>query len=105
MPYHVYVIQLDDQVKRFRRFREANPDLNPRYPCFYVGQTHLTPEQRFARHKSGRKAGKYVFRYGLHLCPAMYEHVNPIGSRERAEEIEAHLAAYLRRHGYGVWSN
>ncbi len=105
MPYNVYVIQLDDEVKSFKKFREANPDLNPDYPCFYVGQTHLTPEQRFAKHKSGRKAGKYVFRYGLHLVPAMYDHVNPIESRERAEEIEAHLASYLRRHGYGVWSN
>jgi hypothetical protein len=105
MPYSVYVIQLDDEVKRFRKFREANPELNPGYPCFYVGQTHLSPEQRFAKHKSGTKAGKYVFRYGLHLCPAMYDHVNPIETRERAEEIEANLTAYLRRHGYGVWSN
>jgi hypothetical protein len=105
MPYNVYVIQLDDEVKRFKKFKAANPDLNPHYPCFYVGQTHLTPEKRFAKHKSGRKAGKYVFRYGLHLCPAMYDHVNPIESRERAEEIEVHLTNYLRRHGYGVWSN
>ena len=65
----------------------------------------LTPEQRFAKHKSGVKAGKYVFRYGLHLVPAMYDHVNPLESRERAEEIEVNLTSYLRRHGYGVWSN
>jgi predicted GIY-YIG superfamily endonuclease len=105
MHYNVYVIQLDNQVKTFKRFLAANPDINPEYPCFYVGQTHLTPEERFAKHKSGKKAGKYVFRYGLWLVPAMYDHVNPIESRERAEEIEEHLTNYLRRHGYGVWSN
>ena len=68
-------------------------------------QTHLTPEQRFAKHKSGKKAGKYVFRYGLHLVPAMYDHINPVESRERAEESEMHLTNYLRLHGYWVWSN
>jgi len=46
-----------------------------------------------------------VFRYGLWLVPAMYDHINPIDTRERAEEIERHLTDYLRRHGYGVWSN
>jgi len=105
LTYNVYVIQLSDEVKRFRKFQEANPDLNPDYPCFYVGQTHLTPEERFAKHKSGKKSGKYVFRYGLWLVPAMYDHGNPIEARERAEEIEKHLTEYLRRHGYGVWSN
>jgi hypothetical protein len=105
MPYSVYVIQLSDEVKAKRRFQAANPDMDPDYPCFYVGQTHLSPEERFRKHKAGHKAGRYVFRYGLHLVPAMYEHINPVGTRERAEEIERVLTGYLRRHGFGVWSN
>ena len=105
MPYSVYVIQLSDEVRALRRFRAANPDMRPGYPCFYVGQTHLSPEERFAKHKGGHKAGRYVLRHGLHLVPAMYEHINPVGTRERAEEIERVLTGYLRRHGFGVWSN
>lgn len=105
MPYYVYVIQLDDEVKAFAKFRAANPEMDQSRPCFYVGQTHLTPEERFAKHKSGKKAGKYVYRYGLHLVPAMYDHINPVENRERAESIESYLTSYLRRHGYGVWSN
>ena len=65
-----------------------------------LGQTHLTPEQRFAKHKSGEKAGRYVFRYGT-----WSRTTTSTPSRERAEEIEMHLTNYLRRHGYGVWSN
>ena len=105
MPYNVYVIQLSNEVKSFRKFREANPDLNPHYPCFYVGQTTLDPEERFRQHISGHKAGKYVVRYGLWLVPAMFDHCNPIPTREKAEEVEEYLTGYLRRHGYGVWSN
>ena len=43
-----------------------------------LGQTHLTPEVRQAQE---RQAGKYVFRYGLHLVPAMYDHINPVETR------------------------
>ncbi len=94
MPYHA--IRSCQDLQEVPRPRPALP---------LLGQTHLTPEARFAKHKSGHKAGRYVFRYGLHLVPAMYDHINPVESRERAEEIEMHLTNYLRRHGYGVWSN
>ena len=46
-----------------------------------------------------------VHRHGLHLVPAMCEHINPVQTRERAEEIERVLTDHLRRHGFGVWSN
>ncbi len=40
-------------------------------------------------------AGRYVFRYGR----VPHDHINPVESRERAEEIEMHLTNYLRRLG------
>ncbi len=90
-----------DEVKSFRRF--PRPGLPP------LGRTHLAPEQRFAKHKGGHKAGKYVFRYGL--VPVMYDHINPVESRERAE-VGDHtmtprvdmLATWLTLHAYrGVY--
>ena len=84
-----------DGVKSFRRFGAANPDLNPAYPC--LGR----PTSPRRRGSPSTRAGKYVYRCGL----VPHDHINPVESRERAEEIEMHLANYLRRHGYGVWSN
>ena len=46
----------------------------------YVGMTGLTPEERYANHKMGYKAGKkIVTRYGVKLLPELYDHLNPKG--------------------------
>ena len=75
MPY-VILRRGQDLQEVLRRQSRPQPGLP------LLGQTHLTPEQRFAKHKSGHGAGKYVFRYGL--VPAMYDHINPVETRERA---------------------
>ncbi len=63
--------------------------------------TGLTPEQRFSNHKAGRKDAWLVKRYGLHLLPHLYAHLNPMPF-EAAIQMEKDLAEDLRRAGYTV---
>ena len=69
---------------------------------YYVGMTGLTPERRFENHKAGRKCARIVKRFGERLVPKLYAHLNPMTYAE-AVEMEAHLAADLRRRGFQVF--
>jgi hypothetical protein len=101
--YHhkVYVVLLDQSVGNRPRIRACNPKRNPDKPCVYVGMTGLTPEQRFANHKSGIKAAAVVRRHGIRLLPELYSHLNPM-PYEAAVQMERDLAEDLRRSGYTV---
>lgn len=105
MPYNVYVIELDKEVIRSRKFRKRNPRMNPKHACYYVGQTNHDPNIRFKQHKAGYKANQFVKKYGLRLKPRKFKKYNPIETRREAEEIEQKLAEKLRTKGHGVWSN
>lgn len=105
MKYYVYVIRLDNVVLKSRKFRSRNPVVDRGLSCFYVGQSCHPPEIRFWQHKTGYKGNQFVKKYGLGLCPRIYEQFNPIMNREEAEHIEARLTETLRRAGHGVWSN
>lgn len=70
----------------------------------YVGQTSLDPEVRFKQHKSGYKASAIARKYGIHLVPCLYEHLNPVPAAER-EKRERRLALHLKKRGYAVWWN
>ena len=105
MAYNVYVIKLDKEVLKSRKFRERNPNLNPHRSCFYVGQTAHDPEVRFKQHKEGYKSNSFVRKYGLYLQKRKYKKYNPIQTREKAEKIEEQLTEKLRKKGHGVWSN
>lgn len=100
--HHVYVVELDPAVLNLARFRRSNPDRDMLKPCVYVGMTGLTPEQRFARHKAGVRANRYVQRYGLRLLPKLYAYANPM-PYAAAREMEVELAIALREEGYAVW--
>ncbi len=100
--HHVYVVELSPEVLEEARFRKANPEYDATKPCVYVGMTGLTPEARFARHKAGVKANRYVERYGLRLFPKLYAYANPM-PYDAACEMEVELAIGLREEGYGVW--
>jgi hypothetical protein len=100
--FTVYVVRLDKRVLARRKFREANPDYVPGKPCVYVGMTGLSPEERFANHRRGYKANRYVRDYGLELMPRRFERFNPM-THERAVAMEKELAGRLRRRGYAVW--
>ena len=63
--------------------------------------TGLTPEERFANHRSGVKDSPLVKRYGLRLLPELYSHLNPMPF-EAAAQMEQDLAEDLRRAGYTV---
>jgi hypothetical protein len=57
--YSVYVIELDPEVRQIQKFRNRNPAMNPLKPCFYVGSTWRTPDERYDQHKQGYKANRY----------------------------------------------
>jgi len=100
----VYVIRLDAAVLNDRRFRAANPGYVEGSPCVYVGATGLSPEKRFANHKSGHKANWYAQKYGAGLIPELFLHLNPM-THQRALATEISLAEELRQEGFGVWQN
>ena len=102
-PHHhcVYVVELDPEVRKKRKLQKLNPDFDPEQPCLYVGMTGLSPEERFANHKAGRKASPEVRDYGVRLLPELTVDLNNL-SYEDAVKAEADLAYYLRREGYFV---
>lgn len=100
--YHVYVVELADQVWNSARFRGANPDYRLGKPFVYVGMTGLDPDLRFDRHKAGIQANAFVRDHGLRLLPELYEHHNPM-PYDDARLMEVELGISLRRAGYGVW--
>jgi hypothetical protein len=100
--HHVYVVELDAAVMNDRRYARANPDWDATRPCLYVGMTGLTPELRFARHKAGVKANRYVQQFGLRLLPQLYAYANPM-PYGAAREMELELADGLRAERYAVW--
>ena len=68
---------------------------------FYVGQTAIPPEERFAQHKAGIRASRFVRKYGVHLLPELYARFNPM-TRADAEAKEREIAERLRREGCWV---
>jgi hypothetical protein len=99
--HHVYVVLLDGRAAKELALRRANPNRNPAKPCVYVGMSGLPPEERFARHKEGIQAAKWVQLYGVRLLPEMYAHFNPMPF-EAAVEMERGLAEDLRAQGFTV---
>lgn len=105
MPYRVYVIRLKPGVLKKRRFARENPGYIQGKPCVYVGSTHLTPEQRYARHidPSSTKGNRYVREFHDGLSKRLNARQPPCATREEAERREKQLAERLRRKGYAVW--
>ena len=100
--YHVYVVELANEVLDESRFRKANPGYKPGKPCVYVGMTGLDPDVRFDKHKAGIQANRYVQRFGVRLLPEIYQAYNTM-SYDDARDMEVELAIDLREGGYGVW--
>ena len=76
--YHVYVVELSNDVLLNARFMRSNPDYQPGKPCVYVGMTGLDPDVRFDKHKAGIQANRFVTEFGLRLLPELYEFYNPL---------------------------
>jgi hypothetical protein len=111
--YPIYVVELSKRVfTENRKFREANPQFNGVLQCLYVGMTSKSPKERFEQHKTGYRNNKgykissnIVEKYGLYLRPSLYNHIDPITTRQDALKMEETLALQLRRQRYAVWFN
>lgn len=127
--YHVYVVELDPQVLRERRFWRENRGAMRDPECFYVGSTkhscgcrlgqHVCfaeGEDTYACHCSGRKrdrkfyhaggrtrGNKYAGKYGRALRPDLFIHLNPMRSRAQALKAEKGVAEFLKSTGAAVW--
>jgi len=99
--HNVYVVLLDPAVGKLRKVRAENPERDPKKPCVYVGMSGLSPEERFANHKTGIKDASLVKRFGIRLLLELYTHLNPMPF-EAAAQMERDLAKDLRRAGYTV---
>jgi hypothetical protein len=64
--------------------------------------TGLTPERRFANHKTGIKSALVVRKHGVRLVPVLYEHLNPM-PYDKAVRMEIELADSLRKRGFQVF--
>jgi hypothetical protein len=99
--HNVYVVLLKPAAAKMRKIRASNPNRHPKKPCVYVGMSGLTPQERFANHKAGRKAAAVVKKYGVRLLPELFAHLNPM-PYAAALQMEMDLAEDLRREGYTV---
>ena len=99
--HHVYVVLLAPEAARSRDLRRVNPTRDPEKPCVYVGMTGLSPDERFANHKSGVKAASVVRKHGIRLLPELYEFFNPMPF-DVAVAMEQELAEDLRKQGFTV---
>jgi len=88
----VYVIELADV---------ETPRTTP-FPCVYVGQSAYSAEIRFAQHKSGYKASRFVRRNGMRLRPDLCADVPCTPDWHTALHREGDLAKRLGRAGYCV---
>jgi len=102
--YHhsVYVILLNDAVRKSRLATRLNPQRNPAKPAVYVGMTGLPVDHRFENHRHGYKSARVVERYGVRLLPELYQHLNPMPF-EAAAQMEKDLTEDLRAEGYTVF--
>jgi len=113
LPYVVYVIELSKKVfTENAKFRMANPQFNGVLECLYVGMTSKTPQERFEQHRTGYRNKKghklssnIVQKYGRYLRPSLFNHIDPMKTREEALKMEEQLALELRRKRYAVWYN
>ena len=100
--YRIYVVLLDSSVAEKKRFIKANPNYQIGKPCYYVGMTGKSPDERLAQHMSGHKACSYVTNYGIHLELEKFESI-PLLNHADAVAMEVGHANFLRSQGYGVW--
>ena len=81
----------------------VGPRRDPRYPSVYVGQSVVPPAERLRQHRDGYRSSRYVRKYGKHLRPRLYRHLNPMATRDQAVAMEQELARRLRNRGYTVY--
>jgi len=101
---YIYVIRLDDIVLTRPKFVARDPDYRKGKPCYYVGSSIYKPAVRFAKHKAGERASRWVKDYGLWVAKRKCKRIRVTTGSERYV-VERAYATELRRQGYGVWQN
>ena len=101
--HNVYVIELSPGVLYDKKFVQENWGFKRSLPCYYVGMTGLTPEERFDNHKEHYKSSRIAYKYGVRLVPELYEKYNPMTYKEAVKK-EIELTDELKKQGHGVWS-
>ena len=92
--YRVYVILLADK---------AHCPGTGGKGSVYVGETALSREERFRRHKEGGvTASKVVTDHGIRLMPELYTHLRAFRTRGEAEAAEKQLRSELIADGWRV---
>ena len=96
--YHVYVVELEGHLLGRRECLGATGG-----PPLYVGQSALTPGDRFEQHRAGHRASRIVRAHGVRLRPDLSDSWGPYATRAEAEAAEAALAEDLRARGFCVF--
>ena len=92
--YRVYVILLDE---------DARCPGSGSKGAVYVGETGLSREERFQKHKAGGlTASRVVMSHGVRLMPELYGHLEDFDAREEAVAAERQLRADLLAAGWRV---
>jgi len=89
----VYVVELIEPAKE---------DGVRRKTAYYVGQTGLTPEERYAQHKAGIHANREVQLYGAHLRQDLIDNAGPMTHLDSLR-LERQLADQLELRGLKVY--
>jgi hypothetical protein len=97
----VYVVDLDSTACRARR--TACRGEGCRQLAVYVGETALTAEDRFAQHKAGTKASRWVKQFGLAVNLELSHGLPEFATVGESREAEAALGEKLRAAGYCVY--
>lgn len=100
--FRIYVVRLSNEVLKVKRFRDANPGYKLGKPCYYVGMTGRTLDERFAQHLDGYKSCALVRKYGQHLARKKFEGI-PLLCHADAVQMEVSHAEALRADGCAVW--
>ena len=101
--YHVYVIELDDEVGQ----KSGDPSL----PWLYVGQSSKDPTVRIEEHRSGARNrrgplfSRVAHRHFVSGRPDIYALIRPVFTQVEALELERETASVLREAGFSVRSN
>ena len=113
----IYVIRIDSTAWNSAVFRTNNSHiavaLRSETPCFYVGQTELTPEARFAVHSTGSAGASRVARLrcveldmertnAAPLVFAKHESGGHIRARQELDAFERATTESLRDQGFAA---
>ncbi len=97
--FSVYVIELDEAVCQ----RTTCESRLSGKPHVYVGETKMTPEERFATHLAGGFTARPAVRdHGIRLRPRLYRNWGPYQTETEALDAEGRLADRLRARGFCV---